>query len=76
MDEFVHTWDRGDQIITFTWVGDADVAPSRVYALAFAPREQILLVSGGPSDPRYWLPGGGVEEGETPQRALAIEQAY
>lgn len=73
MDEFVHTWNRGDQIITFTWIGDADVVPSRVYALAFASRDQMLLVSGGPADPRCWLPGGGVEEGETPQRALHRE---
>lgn len=73
VDEFVHTWDRGDQIITFTWLGDADVRPSRVYALAFVSGEQMLLVSGGAADPRRWLPGGGVEDGETPRQALHRE---
>jgi 8-oxo-dGTP pyrophosphatase MutT (NUDIX family) len=73
MDELVHHWQYGGRTITFTWVDDVDVLPARVYALAFTPDGQMLLVGGRPDDPGYWLPGGGIEAGETPDAALARE---
>lgn len=44
-----------------------------MYALAFTPMHELLLVSGGSDDPDRWLPGGGVEVGETPEDALRRE---
>lgn len=57
----------------FSWVGhDPGIAPARVYALAFTREGRIVLVSG--EDPcRWWLPGGGVEAGESAEQALARE---
>ncbi len=45
---------------------------SRVYALAFTAKGEMLLVGDGVS-PDYWLPGGGVEAGETCVEALERE---
>jgi ADP-ribose pyrophosphatase YjhB (NUDIX family) len=59
--------------ITLTWVEHTDVAPARVYALASVSAEEMLLVSGGPHDPQRWLPGGGVEPGETLEQVLQRE---
>lgn len=73
LDEMVHDWQTGDRTIRFTWVGDAPVVAARVYALAFTPEGKMLLVGGRPGDPGFWLPGGGVEAGETPETALARE---
>ena len=73
MDELVHHWEHQGRTTTFTWVGDAIVTPSRVYALAFTPVGEMLLVSGAPEDPELWLPGGGIEPGEAPEEALARE---
>ena len=58
--------------VTMTWVGQTDKEAARVYALAFTETGEMLLVSGGP-DPGYFLPGGGVEEGETAEQALQRE---
>jgi len=58
---------------TFTWVGQTDIKAARVYALAFVTHNELLLVSGNSSDPHRWLPGGGVELGETAEQALQRE---
>ena len=73
MEELVHTWEHEGQVITFSWIGDADVVPDRVYAFAFTPRRQMLLVTDPAWAPACWLPGGGVEPGETPREALERE---
>ena len=75
MSEFECQWQHHGRTITFSWVGEADVVVSRVYALAFTSDRKLLLVGGGPGDPGFWLPGGGIEEGETPEEALARELA-
>ena len=73
MDELVHHGEHEGRTTTFTWVGDAAVMPSRVYAFAFTPDGDMLLVCGAPQDPELWLPGGGIEAGESPEEALARE---
>lgn len=73
MDEFVNRWRIGRQSLTFSWIGQADVVADRVYALAFISPTEMLLVSGGAGDPGWWLPGGGIEAGETAEQALARE---
>lgn len=72
-EPLVHYWTFNGRKITFSWLGNVEVEPRRVYALAFTPDDKLLLVSSGPNDPDYWLPGGGVEEGETSENALARE---
>jgi len=69
----VHEWRRDDGVTVFTWLGDADVAPDRVYAFAFTAGGDLVLVSDAAWRPAGWLPGGGVEPGETPGQALARE---
>ena len=72
MDELVHEWHHDGRVTTFSWFGDdPSIAPARVYALAFTPQDGILLVSD--DGERWWLPGGGVEHGESPEQALARE---
>jgi 8-oxo-dGTP pyrophosphatase MutT (NUDIX family) len=73
MVEPVHLWEQGGRTLKFTWLGDADVPPSRVYALAFTPERRMLLVTDASWEPSGWLPGGGVESGETPLAALERE---
>jgi 8-oxo-dGTP pyrophosphatase MutT (NUDIX family) len=69
----VHEWRRDDRAITFSWIGEEDVKSSRVYAFAFSGDGKMLLVTDSSHAPKYWLPGGGIEEGETPEEALARE---
>ena len=71
--DYVHRLELQGRKITLTWVGQTGVEPSRVYALAFTPVNELLLVSDGPDEADRWLPGGGVESGETPQDALRRE---
>jgi ADP-ribose pyrophosphatase YjhB (NUDIX family) len=73
LPEFVHEWEHEGRTFVFSWLGDVDVRPDRVYALAFTPDNQMLLVSNSDWEPLGWLPGGGIEEGETPEEALARE---
>src|SRR5437868_1164490 len=73
MDELVYHWEHEGRRITFAWVGDDEVTPSRVYALAFTGDGTILLVGDGVGDAGLWLPGGGIEAGESSASALARE---
>ena len=57
----------------YTWLGHSHVAPTRVYAHAFTTDGRMLLVSDGTGDGNYRLPGGGIEEGESGEEALARE---
>lgn len=66
-------WEHNGRRIRFGWVGDADYPVTRVYALAFLPDGRMLLVSDTGTDALFWLPGGGIEEGETPDKALVRE---
>ena len=73
MPDFVHKWEYEGEVITFTWLGDADVEPDRVYAFAFTQNGRMLLVTDPNWRPACWLPGGGIEDGERPEQALARE---
>jgi 8-oxo-dGTP pyrophosphatase MutT (NUDIX family) len=73
MVEYVHELDLQGGKVTLSWVGLTDIFPARVYALAFLSSSGMLLVSGGADDADRWLPGGGIEPGETPERALQRE---
>lgn len=73
MNDTPHTIVQNGRVITLSWVGDAEVTPSRVYALAFTPEGSMLLVSGAPIDGCCFTPGGGIEADETPEVALQRE---
>jgi 8-oxo-dGTP pyrophosphatase MutT (NUDIX family) len=75
MNRFAHSWQYQGRTITFSWIGAADVNPSRVYALAVTVDRRLLLVSDKLDDSPFWLPGGGIESGETPVDALIRELA-
>src|SRR5262245_15312516 len=75
VNRFVHCWQYQGRTITFSWIGAAEVNPSRVYALVFTVDHRLVLVSDGLGDPQFWLPGGGVENGETSKDALIRELA-
>src|SRR5919112_2061599 len=75
-DEHVHYRQYRGRRIRHAWVGDVAGVPARVHTLAFTADGTILLVGGGPGGPNeadLWLPGGGIERGETPEGALARE---
>jgi ADP-ribose pyrophosphatase YjhB (NUDIX family) len=71
--EYIHKINLLGRDVTMTWVGQTAADPARVYALAFTSEHDILLVSGGVDDPYRWLPGGGIEAGESPEQALRRE---
>ena len=72
--ELTHRWTHDGRTTTFTWLESLDdITPDRVYAIAFTDHGRILLVGAGPSDSRWWLPGGGVEPGEAAEAALRRE---
>ena len=73
MTELVHAWHHEGRTTTFSWVEEPDgTVPARVYALAFTSQGRVLLV--GDDEPgHWWLPGGGIEDGETPEQALIRE---
>jgi 8-oxo-dGTP pyrophosphatase MutT (NUDIX family) len=72
MNELVSQWHHEGRSITFSWVGERPVTLRRVYALAFDGAGDMLLVGDGASSD-YWLPGGGVEAGESATEALERE---
>ena len=70
---YIHRLTIQGRSVTLSWVGKVNVIPARVYAVAFVSPDEILLDSDGPEDPHRWMPGGGMEPGETPEDALARE---
>ena len=74
MKDLTHTVLHEGRIVTYSWLGDANVPVARVRALPFIPDGRMLLASGAPSDPCCYPPGGGVEAfDETPEAALRRE---
>ena len=72
MSKFFHVWHYDGRDITFSWLGDVNIQESRIHAFAFSEQGKMLLV-GGTKDGGYWLPGGGIEIGESPEIALRRE---
>jgi ADP-ribose pyrophosphatase YjhB (NUDIX family) len=73
MDEYLYKFTHAGREATLAWVGRDESPAARVHALAFTPDGRILLVTDGPGETEYWLPGGGVESGESPEEALQRE---
>ena len=74
MTELVYAWHHDGRITTVSWVVECpDSVPARVSALAFTCDGRILLVGDDAQEDYWWLPGGGVEEGESAEQALVRE---
>lgn len=73
MEGPVHTTATSGRSITATWF-DAPFRPwrSRVYGLCFTDAGRIALVR-LTTGPGWQVPGGGVEDGESPEEALVRE---
>lgn len=73
--DLVHQWEHDGRITTFTWLGKVDSSESvaRVYAIGCTKDREILLVGSCDDSETWWLPGGGVEKGESEQDALRRE---
>lgn len=70
-----HHWIHDGRTTTFRWVGNTqtDLPVARVYAVAVTEQCEILLVGDGGGDENWWLPGGGIEPGESDEDALRRE---
>ena len=69
-----HRWTHDGRTTTFTWLQSLDgISPARVYAIAITDDLRMLLVGAGSDKERWWLPGGGIEAGETAESALRRE---
>ncbi len=73
LGEYLHQITEQGRLYTLSWVGGRMVVPSRVYALAFISSAEMLLVGEDPDDTLRWVPGGGIEAGETAEEALRRE---
>ncbi|MEZ4594427.1 MAG: NUDIX hydrolase [Chloroflexota bacterium] len=72
-EKYINQWQHKGIVYRFSWLGNVPQPPDRVYALAFTAEGQMLLVTDENWTPACWLPGGGIEAGETPEQALARE---
>ena len=71
-----HHWAHDGRTTTFTWLGAAEESHgsvAKVYAVGVTKDGRILLVGSGDSNETWWLPGGGVENGESQEEALQRE---
>lgn len=73
--DLTHQWIHDSRITTFTWLGmtDSNEPIARVYAIGCTKEGEILLVGSGDDSESWWLPGGGVENGESEEEALRRE---
>lgn len=70
-----HRWVHDGRTTTFTWLGavEPEVPVARVYAVGVTKDGGFLLVGSGDADESWWLPGGGIENGESEEEALRRE---
>jgi ADP-ribose pyrophosphatase YjhB (NUDIX family) len=72
MAKLIHEIESQGRIYRLTFYEGEVASPARVYAIAFARDDTLLLVSTH-DEPGCWLPGGGVEAGESGEQALRRE---
>ena len=73
--DLAHQWEHDGRITTFTWLGkvDSNESVARVYVIGCTKDGEILLVGSSDDSATWWLPGGGVENGESEQDTLRRE---